>query len=160
MRKLILSAALAAFALPAMAQPGPPPRYDDRYDSRNDDRGAYDLDAAQRRFDAAQARFDRERDIYERERRAYEDARASYERDRERFASRAYNGPTWRGEDGRTYCRRKDGTIGTIVGAAAGALLGNVIDGGRNRVVGTILGGGAGAVAGRAVEQSGTADCR
>src|SRR4051812_38338378 len=47
----------------------------------------------------------------------------------------AYNGQTWVGNDGRTYCRRSNGTVGTIVGGVAGALLGNVIDGGRNRAV-------------------------
>lgn len=71
----------------------------------------------------------------------------------------AYNGQTWVGTDGRTYCRRSDGTVGTIVGAVAGALLGNVIDGGRNRAVGTIVGGGAGALAGRSIERS-SDNCR
>jgi hypothetical protein len=71
----------------------------------------------------------------------------------------AYNGQTWVGDDGRTYCRKKDGTTGTIVGAVAGALLGNVIDGGRNRAAGTIVGGGAGALAGRSIERNST-DCR
>jgi hypothetical protein len=118
------------------------------------------MDAAQRRFDAAQARFDRERDIYERERQAYDDARARYEAERERLASRAYDGPTWRGADGQVYCKRSDGTTGTIVGAVAGALLGRAIDGGRRSAVGTILGGGAGALAGRAIEKNGDAECR
>jgi hypothetical protein len=70
----------------------------------------------------------------------------------------AYNGRTWVGSDGRTYCRKSDGTVGTVVGAVAGALLGNVIDGGRDRAVGTIVGGGAGALAGRAIDRSD--DCR
>jgi opacity protein-like surface antigen len=163
MRKLVLVAALAASAMPnvAAAQPAPPPRYDDRYyDDRYRD-PQVDMDAAQRRFDAAQARFDRERDIFERERQAYEDARARYEAERVRLASRAYDGPTWRGADGRVYCKRKDGTTGTIIGGVAGALLGRAIDGGRRSAVGTILGGGAGALAGRAIEQGSTpAECR
>lgn len=58
------------------------------------------------------------------------------------------------GYDGRYYCRRSDGTTGLIVGAAAGGVLGNVIDGGRSRIVGTLLGGAGGALAGRAVEQN------
>ena len=65
-----------------------------------------------------------------------------------------YSGPTWRGEDGRTYCRHRDGTTGLIVGAAAGALVGRAIDGGRNRATGTIVGGVAGALIGREVERS------
>ncbi|MFD1610793.1 glycine zipper 2TM domain-containing protein [Sphingomonas tabacisoli] len=168
MRKFVLAAALGSTLLPsaaALAQPVPPPpsRYDDRrYDDRYyDDRSVADMDAAQRRFDAAQARFDRERDIYERERQAYQDTRARYEAERERLASRAYDGPTWRGNDGQTYCKRKDGTVGTIIGGVAGALLGRAVDGGRNRAVGTIIGGGAGALAGRAVEQGSTPpECR
>lgn len=58
------------------------------------------------------------------------------------------------GQDGRYYCRRSDGTTGLIIGAGAGGILGNVIDGGRSRAVGTILGGVLGAVAGRAVDQN------
>jgi Glycine zipper 2TM domain len=59
----------------------------------------------------------------------------------------------YRGTDGRYYCKRNDGTTGLIIGGVGGAVLGNVIDGGRSRAVGTILGGVLGAVAGRAVER-------
>lgn len=84
---------------------------------------------------------------------------------RDRYGNRvseqtAYNGQTWVGADGRTYCRKSDGTVGTIIGGVAGALLGNVIDGGRNRAVGTIIGGGAGALAGREIQRSSDVDCR
>jgi hypothetical protein len=65
-----------------------------------------------------------------------------------------YNGPTWRGRNGRYYCRRSNGTTGLIVGGAAGALVGRSLDGGRNHATGTILGAVAGALAGRAVERS------
>jgi hypothetical protein len=58
------------------------------------------------------------------------------------------------GQDGRYYCRRSDGTTGLIIGAGAGGILGNVIDGGRSRTVGTLLGAAAGALAGRAVQQN------
>ncbi len=64
----------------------------------------------------------------------------------------------YRGSDGRYYCKRTDGTTGLIVGGGGGALLGNVIDGGRSRAVGTILGGVLGAVAGRAVERGADRD--
>jgi hypothetical protein len=64
-----------------------------------------------------------------------------------------YSGPTWQ-ENGRTYCRRRDGTAGLIVGAAAGALIGRAIDGGRNRATGTIVGGAVGAVVGREVARN------
>jgi hypothetical protein len=58
------------------------------------------------------------------------------------------------GQDGRYYCRRPDGTTGLILGAGAGGILGNIIDGGRSRTVGTLLGGAAGALAGRSIEQN------
>lgn len=60
----------------------------------------------------------------------------------------------YRGSDGRYYCRRTDGTTGLIAGAAGGGILGNVIDGGHSRGVGTLLGAAVGALAGRAVERS------
>ena len=69
------------------------------------------------------------------------------------------NTRVWRGNDGRTYCRKKDGTTGLIIGGAAGALLGREIDGGRNRTLGTILGAAAGALIGKEVAQ-GSTRCR
>ena len=62
----------------------------------------------------------------------------------------------WRGRDGNYYCQKKDGTTGLIIGAAAGALLGREVDGGRDRTLGTILGGAAGALLGKEVAQGGT----
>ena len=58
------------------------------------------------------------------------------------------------GNDGRYYCKRSDGTTGLIVGGAAGGILGNVIDGGRNRVAGTLIGGALGALAGKSIDQN------
>ena len=65
-----------------------------------------------------------------------------------------YQGPVWQGQDGRLYCRRSNGTVGLIVGGAAGALVGRQIDGGRNRTAGTILGAAAGALIGREIQRS------
>ncbi len=62
----------------------------------------------------------------------------------------------WRGRDGNAYCEKKDGTTGLIIGAAAGALLGREVDGGRDRTLGTILGGAAGALLGKEVAQGGS----
>ena len=60
----------------------------------------------------------------------------------------------WKGRDGRTYCRKNDGTTGLIVGGVAGALVGRTIDTRGDRTLGTLLGAGAGALAGREVERS------
>jgi hypothetical protein len=70
-----------------------------------------------------------------------------------------YRGPTWRGRDGRRYCRRSNGTTGLIVGGAGGALLGRAIDTRGERTTGTILGAAAGALLGREV-QRGRSRCR
>jgi Ni/Co efflux regulator RcnB len=84
---------------------------------------------------------------------------ASYGYDDSRYA---YGEPVyrdtrvWRGDDGRTYCRKRDGTTGLIIGGAAGALLGRELDGGRDRTLGTILGAAAGALLGREVDGHGT----
>jgi hypothetical protein len=64
------------------------------------------------------------------------------------------DGDTWQGEDGRSYCRRSDGTTGLIVGGGAGALVGRGIDSRGRRGTGTIIGAIAGAVIGSAIERS------
>jgi len=65
-----------------------------------------------------------------------------------------YVGPTWRGRDGRIYCRRSNGTTGLIVGGAAGALIGREIAGRGDRTIGAVVGGAAGALVGREVQRS------
>lgn len=58
---------------------------------------------------------------------------------------------TYRGQAySRTYCKRRSGTTGTIVGGVGGALLGHAILGG---TLGTVAGAGAGALGGRAIER-------
>ncbi|MEY4501759.1 MAG: hypothetical protein RIS52_1649 [Pseudomonadota bacterium] len=69
-------------------------------------------------------------------------------------AAQAHRRSTWRGEDGRTYCRRGNGTVGLVVGGASGALLGRAVDGGRSRATGTIIGAAAGALLGREVQRN------
>jgi hypothetical protein len=61
----------------------------------------------------------------------------------------------WRGDDGRYYCRRDNGTTGLIIGGAAGALLGRHLDGGRDRTLGTIIGAAGGALLGREIDRGG-----
>ena len=65
-----------------------------------------------------------------------------------------YHGKTWRDSQGRLRCRRSNGTVGIIVGGAAGALVGRAVDGGRNRTTGTVIGAAAGALAGREIARS------
>jgi hypothetical protein len=67
--------------------------------------------------------------------------------------AKKYRYKEWRGRDGRTYCRRSDGTTGLIVGGIAGALAGRAIDTHGDRATGTILGAGAGALLGREIDK-------
>jgi hypothetical protein len=60
----------------------------------------------------------------------------------------------YRGSDGRYYCKRSDGTTGLIIGGVAGAGLGNVVDGGDNRLAGTLIGGALGALLGKEIDQN------
>ena len=60
----------------------------------------------------------------------------------------------WRGEDGRYYCKRGNGTTGMLVGGAAGALIGRSLDRGGSRATGTIVGAAAGALLGREIERN------
>jgi hypothetical protein len=141
--------------------------------------------ADQYRWEQAQRRYDNERAIYEAERNRYEASRrrrGGYGRGGGRYGWK--DGPDWepsryyrdepsyqerqltsqdevyRGEDGRYYCRRSDGTTGLVIGAGVGALTGRAIDGGRNRATGTIVGGVLGALVGREVERSQDLRCR
>jgi len=59
----------------------------------------------------------------------------------------------WRGRDGRTYCKKPDGTTGLVVGGVAGALLGRTVDTRGDRTLGTLGGAAAGALLGREVER-------
>jgi len=66
---------------------------------------------------------------------------------------------SWRGKDGRTYCRRKNGTTGLVVGAAVGGLAGHEIAGRGDKTVGTIIGAAGGALLGREIDK-GKRRCR
>src|SRR5215218_7850060 len=70
------------------------------------------------------------------------------------FAQSTYHGKTWRGSNGRVYCRKPNGTTGLIVGGAAGALAGRAIDNRGNRTTGTVLGAAVGALLGRHVQRN------
>ena len=60
----------------------------------------------------------------------------------------------WRGDDGRYYCRRGNGTTGLLIGGAAGALVGRAIDTRSERTTGTVLGAAAGALLGREIDRN------
>ncbi len=70
------------------------------------------------------------------------------------------NNQVWRGNDGRYYCKKKNGTTGLIIGGAAGALLGRSIAGRGDNTLGTILGAAGGALLGRSVERNSSSRCR
>ncbi|KRA84557.1 glycine zipper 2TM domain-containing protein [Altererythrobacter sp. Root672] len=88
-----------------------------------------------------------------------EDSWNRHRRDDRRYRQAYYGGESvnrntrvWRGNDGRTYCRKKDGTTGLIIGGAAGALLGREVDSSGDRALGTILGAAAGALIGKELD--------
>lgn len=60
---------------------------------------------------------------------------------------------SWRGKDGRNYCRRKDGTTGLVIGGVVGALAGRAVDTQGDRAVGTIVGAAGGALLGREIDR-------
>jgi hypothetical protein len=69
--------------------------------------------------------------LADRDHRHYRDRHYDRYDDDDRRYQRTDNGIRyWRGNDGRYYCKRSNGTI---LGAAAGALLGREVDRGRSR---------------------------
>lgn len=60
----------------------------------------------------------------------------------------------YRDEYGNYYCKRRDGTTGTIVGGLAGGVLGDIIAPRGSKTLGAILGAGAGAVIGNQIERN------
>ncbi|WP_083942823.1 glycine zipper 2TM domain-containing protein [Sphingomonas soli] len=161
-----IAAATLAAATPASAQRGPGgPGY-----------GQQDEEA---RFDAAQRRFDAEYQAYQAAVERYRSARARADwrdpRDDEFYdPARDYRAPppgyrdrvltaddrVYRGQDGKYYCKRSDGSTGLIVGAAAGGLFGNAISGGRSKTIGTLLGAIAGGALGSSVDRNQEVRCR
>ena len=114
-------------------------RRDDRRDARRDWRSYRNYDW--NRYEPGHNRYYADR--YYRDGSYYADRRLSrYDR-------------IYRGNDGRYYCRRDDGTTGLIIGAGLGALLGNQVEVGGSKTVSTILGGAAGALIGREIDKGG-----
>lgn len=63
----------------------------------------------------------------------------------------SYGDRIYRGQNGSYYCRRSDGTTGLVVGAGLGALLGNRLNVGGSTTLSTVIGGAAGALIGREI---------
>lgn len=127
------------------------------------------------RFEAARDRFDREYRLFQQAAQRYadysdwlahappppRDIRDEGDYDPARYyrpgTTERVLGPddrVYRGQDGRYYCKRPDGTTGLIVGAAAGGLFGNVIAGRHSSTVGTLLGAIAGGALGASVDKN------
>lgn len=87
------------------------------------------------------------------------DRRYVQARDQRRYYTTGNGIRYWRGDDGRYYCKRSNGTTGLIVGAAAGALAGRAIDTRGDRTTGTVIGAAVGALLGKQIDQ-GNVRCR
>ncbi len=134
-------------------------RYDDRrkYRGRDRDDRRYSRD---RHYDNDR-RYDRD-DRYDNDRRYDRDRRYNnYRRHDDRYDGRrlSRNDRVWRGNDGRYRCRRDDGTVGLVIGAGVGALIGREVDNRGDRALGTIIGAVGGGLLGREVDRGG-ARCR
>ena len=91
------------------------------------------------------------------------DAGRYYREDNRRYRERrlSNNDRVYRGNDGRYYCRRNDGTTGLIVGGVAGGALGAAIAPGGSGLLGALIGGAAGAIGGQAIDKgSNNTRCR
>ena len=74
-------------------------------------------------------------------------------RDGRRYDRRVYDNRDYRNRN--SYCRNNgSGTVGAILGAIAGGLLGRSIDQRGERATGTILGAGAGALIGSELDRN------
>jgi len=128
MHKILSVTMIAVFVLPALPVAADPPPWAPAHGRRAKE--------AEREY-----RDDR-RDFY------YREDHRHHERRMVRYEERVY-----RGDDGRYYCHRSDGTTGLIVGAVAGGLIGNQLARGSSATLGTLLGVGAGALIGQAIEK-------
>jgi hypothetical protein len=94
-------------------------------------------------------RRDRDRDRYDR--------RYSGRGNDRYYGDRVHrNTRVWRGQNGRYYCRKDDGTTGLLIGAAVGGLIGNEVAGRGDKTLGVILGAVGGGFLGREIDRSDT----
>lgn len=85
---------------------------------------------------------------------SYDPGRYHRELPAQRERQLGQNDRIYRGQDGRYYCRRSDGSTGLIVGALAGGVLGSAIAPGGSATLGAILGAIAGGAAGREIDRN------
>ena len=64
------------------------------------------------------------------------------------------NTRVWRDNDGRYRCKKDNGTTGLLIGGAVGGLAGHEIAGGGDKLLGTVLGAAGGALLGREIDKS------
>jgi hypothetical protein len=128
LKPLIAAISLVAIATPALADP---PSHAPAHGKRAKDARQWDARYPERYYVAD---------------RKYEPRRMSH------------NEAIYRGNDGRYYCRRSDGTTGLIVGALAGGTLGNVIAPGESKLIGSLIGGSLGAILGKELDDG--VECR
>ena len=65
----------------------------------------------------------------------------------------------YRDSSGNYYCKRRDGTRGTIIGAVAGGVLGNIIAPNGSKTLGTVIGAVGGGLAGRSIDKNSKVRC-
>lgn len=86
------------------------------------------------------------------------DANFYRKKDRRYYASRDQrinnNTRIWRDNDGRYRCKRDNGTTGLLIGGAVGGLAGHEIAGNGDKLLGTVLGAAGGALLGREIDKS------
>ena len=167
MKSLVLATAAAAVAAPvALATPAMAQsrnynrelRECNRELRRADSRAEYRREYNECRRELAKARAKDWRRYSRYDYNRYEPGYNRYYADRYYRSGRYYadrrlswNDRVYRGQNGRYYCRRGDGTTGLIVGAGIGALLGNQINIGGSQTLRTLAGAGIGAALGQAI---------
>ena len=133
MRKHLALAVIAATLLPVLPVSADPPPWAPAHGRRAKDAERYE---------------ERDRDRDDGPRFYYRDDRRRHERRLVRYDEVIYHG-----DDGRYYCHRSDGTTGLIVGAVAGGVIGNQLARGRSAALGTVLGVAGGALIGQAIDR-------
>src|SRR3546814_11484516 len=65
----------------------------------------------------------------------------------------------WRDNNGRYRCKKDNGTTGLLIGGAVGGLAGHEIAGSGDKLLGTVLGAAGGALLGRSEERRVGKEC-